>query len=740
VALRRREDAIPTRLTIGFVFDAWLHAYAEILFSRSRLVGALLIAATAFDLRLAIAGAVAVLLAALTALLLRFDGGSIREGFFGYNALLVALAGVASFELGRPSIVLLVVAVLGSVLVTGALRSALGLNFNLPPLSLPFVFVAHLLLGAAPMLGIEREPLAEAAGALGVSLPEPLSLYLRSLGAIFFLPREDAGALVCLALLVHSRIGVLLSFVGLGMAQLIGFQLVGVSASAMPVLLGFNFILTAVALGGVWFVPSIASVLFAAAGALLCGLILLGMQPILGAMGIPLLILPFNVTVILALYAMRQRVKDQAPKSVDFLLGAPEENLNYYRTRLARFGSRYMVRLSAPFRGRWVCTQGVDGPHTHRGQWNEALDFEVQGPEGKRHRGAGRVPKDYLCYRLPLLAPADGTVVRVVDGVPDNPIGEVNLQDNWGNLVIIHHAPLVYSMMAHLAPGSLKVQEGQIVRRGDLVGLCGNSGRSPYPHLHFQIQATSRIGAGTTPVELHDVVVDEGDGPKLRATHVPDEDGMLRNIDAQPELKMPFRFQVDREVRFRISRNGRVRDEVITPEIDLYGNLLLRSDRDAVLFYERTDSLFTVYDVLGSPRSALRLIQAALARVPFERSEELEWSDYLPMSRYVLGPLHWLWDFAAPFVSWRGLRLSYRQRWTNGRLIVEGQSRNAGRSGSAVQTRAEIDREKGIQRIEVTLFGRRTIAERLTDTADEQPANRSNGRAAREETPDGQTN
>ena len=61
------------------------------------------------------------------------------------------------------------------------------------------------------------------------------------------------------------------------------------------------------------------------------------------------------------LYAMRQRTRDGRPKAVDFLLGTPEENLHYFKTRLARFGATYWVRLNAPFRGKWTVTQGVEG-------------------------------------------------------------------------------------------------------------------------------------------------------------------------------------------------------------------------------------------------------------------------------------------------------------------------------------------------------------------------------------------
>jgi urea transporter len=312
------------------------------------------------------------------------------------------LAATAALRLESvAALAVVAVGVAGSVLVTGALRSALGTMVNLPPLSLPFIVVTHLVWGAASTLGVDAHPLAEQLTLFGLTLPQPISLYLRSLGAIFLMPRVDSGLFVCAALLVHSRIGWLLSLVGFAVASLFGLHLGGAAEGMLPVLLGFNFILTAIALGGVWFVPSIASTLFAAAGTLLCGLVSLGLLPVVSAVGLPLLILPFNVTVILALYAMRQRVEDRSPKSVDFLLGTPEENLNYYRTRLARF----WLALSRPLLGAVSRPVGLHAG----GGWQ----VHPPGPMERSARFRGRGPRWPPASRrwsraqgLPLLPPS----------------------------------------------------------------------------------------------------------------------------------------------------------------------------------------------------------------------------------------------------------------------------------------------------------------------------------------------
>ena len=42
--------------------------------------------------------------------------------------------------------------------------------------------------------------------------------------------------------------------------------------------------------------------------------------------------------------------------------------------------------------------------------------------------------------------------------------------------------------MAHLKRGSIVVQAGDKVKRGQLLGQCGNSGNSSEPHLHYHLQ------------------------------------------------------------------------------------------------------------------------------------------------------------------------------------------------------------------------------------------------------------
>lgn len=191
---------------------------------------------------------------------------------------------------------------------------------------------------------------------------------------------------------------------------------------------------------------------------------------------------------------------------------------------------RQGVRYTLPFAGEWLVSGGGVTPETSH-SWELAAqrfayDFLAVDAEGRSHAGDGTRLDDYLAYGRPVLVPADGTVVAVRDGVRDAPRPGTGWLD-WraadfrGNWVVLRHAEGEYSFLAHLVPGSIRVRPGDVVRRGDALGLCGNSGHSTEPHLHFQLQdGPDFFGAAGLPVALSGCVLDgvPADGPvHLRA-------------------------------------------------------------------------------------------------------------------------------------------------------------------------------------------------------------------------------
>lgn len=100
----------------------------------------------------------------------------------------------------------------------------------------------------------------------------------------------------------------------------------------------------------------------------------------------------------------------------------------------------------------------------------------------------GKKNEDYFAYGKEIRATADGTETTVVDGIHDNVPGTMSPSMLTGNLVIVKHADDLYSAYAHLQPGKMRVKIGAKVKRGAVLGRCGNSGNSSEAHLHFQLQ------------------------------------------------------------------------------------------------------------------------------------------------------------------------------------------------------------------------------------------------------------
>jgi urea transporter len=692
-----------------------LRAYAQVLLSRSCWTGAAILAATLLAPRAALLGLLAVLISSLVARAWKLDRATVGDGLYGYNALLVGLGIGQTFAGLATALPLVVVTAALTVVVTAALKSWLGRTSQLPVLSVPFLIVFALICSMAPYLRLEHQSLAIEHGVLASLLPPLASTFLGDLGAIFFLPTVEAGALVLVALLLHSRIATLLALAAFALVQALGVASpVSLDAHALRAMAG-NGMLAAVAVGGVWFVPSLAAAAWALASVVLCALITLGVVGPLAGLGVGPMFVPFNLAALCVLLAARERTRDQAPKSVDFIPGTPEENLNYFRTRLARFQSRYGLRFHLPCRGWWTCTQAVDGEHTHQGRWRHAFDFEVMGQGGKSFRGDGRSVEDYHCYRLPILATTAGTVVKVVDRVADNQVGDVNLKQNWGNLVMVQHGPALFSLVAHLVPGSCKVREGQPVQRGDVLGLCGNSGRSPVPHVHFQLQTTPMLGADTLPVSFHDAVTRVKGDDRLTIALAPDEHAVVRNLEPGEAARAQFNFHDGDMWGFQF---GSVVEQ-LSCEVDVLGQMMLRSrDYSATMGFERSEDCFISYDVVGDRSSVLQLVRAALPRVPLEENPRLVWRDFVPLR--AAAPRLSLTELGAPLLGTVGLEVEYtmtRQAW---RWVIAGESIQRDRQGASVlRTRVELENGVGPIAIDVTWRGQQRKATRLLAGAPE---------------------
>ena len=167
-----------------------------------------------------------------------------------------------------------------------------------------------------------------------------------------------------------------------------------------------------------------------------------------------------------------------------------------------------------PFAGKWtVVNGGLTKKLSH--SWilpsqRYAYDFIILDNEGKSSSGDRRSLNSYYCYDKDIVAPADGKVVSLYDKYKDSFVdgkkGYCDSNHIAGNYIVIKHNDSEYSAIAHLVPGSLKVKKGDIVKQGQVIAKCGNSGNSSEPHIHFQLQSGKSffLSAGL-PIAFTDV-------------------------------------------------------------------------------------------------------------------------------------------------------------------------------------------------------------------------------------------
>jgi hypothetical protein len=158
---------------------------------------------------------------------------------------------------------------------------------------------------------------------------------------------------------------------------------------------------------------------------------------------------------------------------------------------------RNLTALILPFTGEWYVVWGGDtielNYHVENMAQKNAFDFVIMDESGKTYKTNGLTNDDYYAFGKEIIAPCDGEIVLVVDGIKDNEPGKLNPYFVPGNTVIIKTDKDEYILLGHFKQKSIIVKEKEYIKKGDIIGYCGNSGNSSEPHLHFHIQNTENM-------------------------------------------------------------------------------------------------------------------------------------------------------------------------------------------------------------------------------------------------------
>ena len=163
------------------------------------------------------------------------------------------------------------------------------------------------------------------------------------------------------------------------------------------------------------------------------------------------------------------------------------------------------IVIHSPLKGKnWLAANGPSNTSAHRramlpsdgkphiGQ-RYAIDWVQLGDDGQTFTGDKSKNSGYHAYDQEIHAVADGKIVEVKDGIPENEpnSGQLAVQITSdtlpGNRIIQEIGEGHYAAYAHLRPGTIKVKAGDTVHAGDVLAHLGNTGNSSEPHLHFQV-------------------------------------------------------------------------------------------------------------------------------------------------------------------------------------------------------------------------------------------------------------
>lgn len=168
---------------------------------------------------------------------------------------------------------------------------------------------------------------------------------------------------------------------------------------------------------------------------------------------------------------------------------------------------RVPVVISPPLTGpNWLDGSGCCDMGPHRMALNPidgqlwaaerfAIDYVQLDSDGRESHGDPTKLESYPAFGSDVRAVADGLVVAVVDGLPEQIPGKVpaglSLDQYPGNHIVQDLGGGNFALYAHLKTGTVAVTPGARLSAGQVIGAVGNTGNSSSPHLHFHVMSTA---------------------------------------------------------------------------------------------------------------------------------------------------------------------------------------------------------------------------------------------------------
>ncbi len=647
-----------------------LNSYSLMFFSLNNVFAIIILLVTLFTPTVGILGLVAVLLINVLAYFIGFNRDEINKGLFGFNALFLGLAMGYEFSFNVSFMALFVAAIITLLLITVWLKGLFAIN-NLPFLSFPFILTywavslassnfANIHLDEKHIYTVNEAMLNESSSFYqfihcmdGINVSPFIFIFFKTLAGTFFQTSILGGVLIALGLLYFSRIAFSLSIIGFALAYFF-YSLFGADVTDLNYnLVGSNFIFLAIAIGSFFLIPNIQSYLTVVILVPILILVSISLSKILTVFQLKGYSISFSIVCTAFLFSLNQRWLYKYLTVVAVQYFSAEKTIYKYLNSIQRFKNEHLYKLILPFAGEWFVSQGHDGKITHLGDWSKALDFVIVDSKNNTYREPtnlreGFFKENFYCYNKEIYAPFDGYVYDIIKTVEDNDVGDIDTEHNWGNTVILNHLNGLFSQISHIKKDSFGVFVGQYITKGTYIATCGNSGRSPEPHIHFQLQTMPTVGAKTLAYPIAYFIERNGTQKQLKISDVPTENSFVSNVLVNELLSIAFCFLPGQKIAFKKENST----ELITWEVftNAFNKTYIYCKESNSYAYFVNDGVMLYFtDFEGDTNTLLFNFYLAVYRQLLGYYENMTIKDNVPLIHFNSKWIKFFQDFVAPF-------------------------------------------------------------------------------------------
>ncbi len=642
-----------------------LNSYSLIFFSLNQVLALVILIVTFFSPFQGLIGLLSVLFTNYFSYLIGFNRDEIKTGTFGFNALLLGLSLGYEYNLSFAFPVLFFASIIILVLITAWLKGLFATQ-NIPFLSFPFLIsywiislsssnLENILLNDQHLYTVNQ--IAKDQSSIfynlvhsldAISIPDFAIIYFKTLSGTFFQDSVLGGVLIAGGLLYFSRISFSLSIIGFGFAYLFYF-LLGANVHDLNYFLqGSNFIFFAIAIGCFFLIPNKYSYLAVILLIPVLVLLLISLGKILIIFNLKAFTLSFSVITAAFLFSLNQRWMQNFFKITSIQYFSAEKTIYKYLNSINRFKNEHLYKISLPYIGEWKVSQGYDGSITHLGEWSKALDFVVEDSKSKTYRDSGTHLDHFYSFNREILAPFDGYIYDIINTVEDNDIGSVDIEKNWGNTIIMNHLNGLFSQISHLKKDSIEVIIGQYVYKGALLATCGNSGRSPEPHIHFQLQTLPTIGSKPISYPIGYYILRKENDKFLKYSEIPNEGDFISNVQTNQLLVTGFNFYPGVNISLINSKNkNKITWEILTDAWNRTYFYCNESESNAYFINDGVMFYFTDFE--GDKKSLLFQFYLAAYRQLLGYYEKIKIKDNIPLVHFNSAFFKPFQDVIAPF-------------------------------------------------------------------------------------------